>query len=517
MMKDHENELGKNECLKHDSASNDTMADIFRQAPAFMCVLRGPDHKFELVNERYLQLIGHRDVEGLTVRQALPEVEGQGFFELLDTVYQSGETFTGTDMSVLLHRSTDKRLERRFIDFVYIALRDAKGEVTGILVHGIDQTERKQGEMILAEREEQLRLATDSADVGLWDVDIEGNRLFWPARVKAMFGISPDKPVTMKDYYDGIHPDDLEHTLTSFVSATDPNLRTQYDAEYRTIGKEDKVIRWVAARGRGIFNEADQCIRVIGTAIDITQRKANEQALRDSEERLRESDRRKDEFLAMLAHELRNPLAPISAAAHILSLAKHDPVKVDNCSNIISRQVKHMTGLIDDLLDMSRVTRGLITLEEEEVELNEVVTHSLEQVSPLLSKHHHQLIPTLPTSPILVKGDKNRLIQVLSNLLNNAAKYTPDSGRIDLVLETDHKFAKISVSDNGIGMEPELIKSVFELFTQASRSADRAQGGLGIGLALSKNLVELHKGQITAVSPGLGKGSQFEILLPLIQ
>ena len=514
MVNEPNNDFDKEQLLREVQAAKDSMADVFKQAPAFMCVLRGPDHEFELVNERYLQLIGHRDVKGMAVRQALPEVEGQGFFELLDGVYHSGETFTGTDMPVLLQRLSDQPLEQRYIDLVFIALKNADGLITGILVHGIDQTDRKKNELALAEREEQLRLALDAADVGQWDVDVVSEQMYWPARVKAMFGISPDKHVTLKDYYDGIHPDDRERTLTSFANTTNPNLRTQYDAEYRTIGKEDNVIRWVAARGRGIFNEANQCIRVIGTAIDITQRKANEEALRQSEERLRESDRRKDEFLAMLAHELRNPLAPISAAAELLQVAKMDKEKVLRISQIIDRQVKHMTSLVDDLLDVSRVTRGLVELDNTSLDICHVVAEAIEQVTPLIRARNHHLSVQLTPEASLVRGDSKRLVQVVANLLNNAAKYTPEGGRLLLKTEIQTGNVLIQISDNGIGMTPELVLRAFDLFTQAERTSDRSSGGLGLGLALVKSLVELHFGTVACESSGLGQGSAFTICLP---
>ena len=502
--------------IKELQAANKRMADIFRQAPAFICALRGPDHRFELTNDRYLQLIGHRDVVGQAVRLALPEVEGQGFFELLDQVYQSGKTFTGTDMPVLLQRSPDKPLEKRFIDLVYIALRDAEGAITGILVHGVDQTERKQAETVLSEREEQLRLALDAADVGQWDINVGSEHMFWPARVKAMFGISPDNPVTLFDYYNGVHPDDREHTLSSFANTADPNLRTQYDAEYRTIGKEDQVVRWVAAKGRGIFNESNQCIRIIGTAIDITRRKASDEALRESEERLRESDRRKDEFLAMLAHELRNPLAPIGAAAQLLQMVKLDEAQVRQTSQIIDRQVTHMTSLVDDLLDVSRVTRGLIDLDNATLDISHVVADAVEQVTPLIrTRRHHLGLQMTPEAP-LVMGDKKRLVQVIVNLLNNAAKYTHEGGQLLLKTEVRSEQVLIQITDNGIGMAPELLSRAFDLFAQAERTSDRTSGGLGLGLALVKSLVELHHGTVSCESAGLGQGSTFTVCLPRV-
>ena len=254
-----------------------------------------------------------------------------------------------------------------------------------------DVHDRKVAEAALSEREEQLRLAIDSADVGEWDVDIASGSMFWPPRVKAMFGISAEAPVTLQDYYDGVHPDDRERTLASFANTANPHLRSQYEAEYRTIGKEDQVIRWVAAKGRGLFDDAGVCTRVIGTAIDITKRKADEQALRDSEERLRQADRRKDEFLAMLAHELRNPLAPISAAAELLQTTNLKEDRVRRTSQIIGRQVRHMTSLVDDLLDVSRVTRGLVELDMVALDVNRIVADAVEQVAPLTRARHHRL------------------------------------------------------------------------------------------------------------------------------
>lgn len=385
---------------------------------------------------------------------------------------------------------------------------------TGIAAFYRDISARKQAEKALSEREEQLRLAIEAADVGLWDVDVVNETLYWPPRVKAMFGISADKHVSMADFYAGLHPDDREHTTVSFANACDPDLRAQYDVEYRTIGKEDQVIRWVAARGRGIFNESNQCVRVIGTAIDITKRKAAEVALRESEERLRQSDRRKDEFLAMLAHELRNPLAPISAAAELIRIGKLDEAHLQNASQIISRQVNHLTELLEDLLDVSRVTRGLVSLNKQRQDMKNIVASAAEQVRPLMEAQGHHFVMDLSPQPANVLGDKKRLVQVVTNLLNNAAKYTPANGSIQLKLEVRDERVLLHVRDNGIGIPPQLQPHLFKLFSQAERTADRSQGGLGLGLALVKNLVEQHEGVVICESEGLGQGSCFTVSLP---
>ena len=233
-----------------------------------------------------------------------------------------------------------------------------------------------------------------------------------------------------------------------------------------------------------------------------------------AEETLREADRRKDEFLAMLAHELRNPLAPIGAAAHLLRMGNMNGERVRHTSEIIGRQVDHMTHLIDDLLDVSRVTRGLVELENAPLDLRHVVTDATEQVAPLVQAKRHRLQSHITPETTIVMGDRKRLVQVLTNILNNAAKYTPEGGTITLGLEACADSVMIEVSDDGIGMTPALAGRVFELFAQGERSSDRSAGGLGLGLALVRSLVELHKGSVTCDSAGPGMGSRFCVRLP---
>ena len=233
-----------------------------------------------------------------------------------------------------------------------------------------------------------------------------------------------------------------------------------------------------------------------------------------AERELRAADQRKDEFLAMLAHELRNPLAPISTGAHLLKLLHSDNAQITQTCAIIARQVEHMTGLVDDLLDVSRVTRGLVSLSTQVLDLRKVVDDAAEQIRPLIATRRHTVVLDLPLDSAPVKGDHKRLVQVVANLLNNANKYTPEGGRIELRLRQDDGDYVLTVSDDGIGMEPQLVARVFDLFSQAERTPDRSQGGLGLGLALAKSLVELHGGSVQAESAGLGKGSTFTVRLP---
>lgn len=231
---------------------------------------------------------------------------------------------------------------------------------------------------------------------------------------------------------------------------------------------------------------------------------------------VQEADRQKNEFLSMLAHELRNPLAPIRNANEVLRQKASDLSRVHWVQGVIDRQLTHLVRLVDDLLDVSRLTQGKIRLEFEEVEFGEVVAQAVEAARPLIDRHGHELHIQLSSQSMRLRADKARLTQVITNLLNNAAKYTDPGGSIVLVVAQAGDQAVVRVRDNGIGIAPDLLARVFELFTQANRSLDRSQGGLGVGLTLVRRLIELHGGAVEAHSAGLGKGSEFVVRLPTI-
>jgi CheY-like chemotaxis protein/nitrogen-specific signal transduction histidine kinase len=254
----------------------------------------------------------------------------------------------------------------------------------------------------------------------------------------------------------------------------------------------------IEAGGRQVFSAALR---------DITDRKKKEDQLRDA-------DRMKDEFLAMLGHELRNPLAPIATAAEILRLGDPDRARVLRASEIVSRQVGHMTALINDLLDASRVARGRITLRRETVDLAGVVADAVEQAHSLMEARRHRLEIQPLAEPLQIEADRTRLTQVFGNLLTNAAKYTPEGGRIVLSAERREGEVVVAVSDNGVGIPAAFIPYLFDYFTQGKRTIDRSEGGLGLGLGLVKALVDLHGGRVWAESAGEGRGSTFFVSLP---
>ena len=279
---------------------------------------------------------------------------------------------------------------------------------------------------------------------------------------------------------------------------------TPYEKEYiRPDGSPVPVLIGFAALEEGRD-------RFICFVLDLTPQKRVEAALK-------EADRRKDEFLAMLAHELRNPLAPVLNAVQVMQLLGPVDPNLQRAREMIERQVGHLARLVDDLLDVSRITRGKIKLQKAAVELAAVIARAVETSQPLMEARRHELTVTLPPGPTWVEGDAARLAQVVSNLLNNAAKYTEDGGHIRLTAERGPGEAVVRVEDDGMGIHADLLPHVFELFTQGDRSPARSEGGLGIGLTLVKSLVEMHGGGVEARSEGAGKGSEFVVRLPVLE
>ena len=258
-----------------------------------------------------------------------------------------------------------------------------------------------------------------------------------------------------------------------------------------------------------MIDDDNSCNKLLGVATDITERKRAEEALRLA-------DRRKDEFLAMLAHELRNPLAPIRNAVQLLKMQEATDPKLAWSLNVIDRQVTHMAQLLDDLLDVARIMQGKITLKAERFELTDIVNNAIETSRPLIESRGQELIISQTTTPQWIEGDRVRLAQVLSNLLNNAAKYTSEGGKITLSVMREGSDVVIEVRDTGIGIAPDILPQIFELFIQADHSLAHSQGGLGIGLTLVRQLVEIHGGTVTAASAGIGQGSSFTVRLPAL-
>jgi PAS domain S-box-containing protein len=393
--------------------------------------------------------------------------------------------------------------EERFWSAVSTPIFGADGTIVCILHTTSDVTEQVRSEAALRESETRYRaLANATADV-VYRMSPDWSQLRQLDGRGYLKDTADASRYWLDDYIPAEDQARIHHAIAEAI-----RTKSTFELEHR-VRRLDGSVGWTYSRAVPMLDARGAIHEWIGAASDITERKL-------AEEKLRESDRRKDEFLAMLAHELRNPLAPVGAAAALLQRARLDEGLVRKTSEIIGRQVAHMTALIDDLLDVSRVTRGQVELDEAALDMRAIVADAVEQVMPLVRTRHQQLDVDVPAQSMPVMGDAKRLVQILANLLNNAAKYTQEGGRLRLAAAVRDGDVIVDVIDNGIGMAPELVARAFDLFAQAERTSDRASGGLGLGLALVRSLVELHGGTVSCESAGPGRGSRFTVTLPLL-
>jgi PAS domain S-box-containing protein len=365
----------------------------------------------------------------------------------------------------------------------------------------------RRAEGALRESEERFRQMAENIDDVFWMLDPSTDQLLYVSPAyRRLWGDAAPAPVPGSGHWAGhIHAEDEAAVETAYRALAGG---TPYEIEYRIV-RPDGDTRWVAERAFTVRDTRDRIYRLAGIVNDISERKANEMMLRDA-------DRRKDEFLAMLAHELRNPLAPIRNAIELLDPSRAPaPQDFETMRAVIGRQVRHLSRLVDDLLDVARITQGKITLRQENVSLAAAIEAAIETVAPALDKKAHTLKTEMPDDSLYVIGDGVRIAQVLGNILSNAVKYTPQGGEILIDVRESDEVVQIAVRDNGVGMSAETIPVIFELFVQSQNSLERSEGGLGIGLPLARTLVELHGGQLEAFSGGPGHGSEFIVSLPL--
>ena len=397
----------------------------------------------------------------------------------------------------------------RFRPFLTLTapLRDEAGNVVQWFGSNTDVSALQDAERGLRKAEERLRLATLAGHIGIWEWDIAADVVSWSDELYSLHGLAPDSfGGRAADFTALVHPDDLPELWRNIESTIAG--KGAFFAEFRAILPTGES-RWLSAWAQLARNENAEGARIVGVTISIDPYKKAEQALRDS-------DRRKDEFLAMLAHELRNPLAAIGAASQALGLGIAQPVQVRRASEIIARQVRHVSELVDDLLDVSRLTRGLTEFHLTTVDMRSVLDLAIEQSLPLIESRGHVLATDIGSAPAFARGDRTRLVQALVNLLGNAAKYTPPGGHIGLSMQVHDNEIELNITDDGVGIEAALLPHLFQLFVQGKRNAGRSEGGLGIGLALVKLIVELHGGRVDAFSAGAGTGSCFRMSVPRV-
>jgi PAS domain S-box-containing protein len=411
------------------------------------------------------------------------------------------------------HRVRDRTGQWRAFSIHAIPVLEADGSIREWVGVHTDITAQRQFESQLRERERRFAALANSIPQLAWTNRADGTHEFFNRQWYDYTGLTPTESLRQDVWQRVIHPDDFPHASDLRTQALASG--TPYEAEFR-MRRHDGAYRWFLARANADRDERGNIIEWFGTCTDVNASKRTEEDLRRIEASLREADVRKDVFLATLSHELRNPLAPIRTAARLLEMPTLSAEDLDRSRAIITRQVRHMASLLEDLLDVSRITRGALTLKKENVNVQQRIAEAIETAQPLLDSRKQSLDLQLPRDPIQIDADPVRLVQIIANLLANAAKYTPPGGSIALGVQQHDGMLALSVRDSGIGLAPENLSRVFEMFTRISTSSERTEGGLGIGLALVKGLAELHGGRVEAHSEGLGRGSEFRIFLPCV-
>ena len=429
------------------------------------------------------------------------------------------DVFPGLRESSFRDAMLSAKAEGRDLEFEYFHQKTRRWlgvrlypSAAGVSIFTTDITERREAQEQVRESKARLHFALESAQIGDWDLNLETDSAYRSLRHDQAFGYS--QPVTewgFQTFIQHVHPDDRERVSVAFQKALAE--KDDWKIECRVIWP-DQSVHWILVHGSLYRDAAGNSKRMLGLVMDITARKHAEEALIAQADALQEADRRKDEFLAMLAHELRNPLAAVANAVAVLKAGDaHDR---DWATGVVERQSAQLVHLIDDLLDVSRITTGKIRLRKQVVDVAAILERASDSARPLLEERDHRLITSFEPGRLWLEADPTRIEQIVLNLLTNAAKYTPANGRIELsAVRNGHEIC-ITVADDGIGIAPERLPEMFQLFAQGERSIARSEGGLGIGLTIVQKLVDLHGGRVEAHSDGPNLGSRFTVCFPSV-
>lgn len=502
------------------------LRDVFAQAPGFLAVLQGPEHVFEFVNSSYLQLVGHRALLGRRVMDAIPEAVDQGFVELLDKVYRTGEPFVGREVPIMLERAPHSEPEERYLDFIYQPLREADGTIIGIVAHGSDVTEavqaRREVERLLqisestrtavVESEARYRFLANAIPVQVWTATPQGQLDYVSERTAQYLGVTTDD-VLGDRWIAMLHPEDVGPTTERWslsIATGEP-----YETEFRLRRAGTSDYRWHLARATAQRDDTGNIIRWFGTNTDIEDRRRAEAELRRLTHEATEANRAKSDFLAAMSHELRTPLNAIGGYAQLIELGVRGPITEEQRIDLlkIQRSKNHLDSLVTDVLNFAKAGVGRIEYRLERVGLRKTVDAVLEMIGPQAAeKQLHVEAPVIPDDLAAV-ADEDRTRQILLNLLANALKFTPAGGTLSLSYASTPSTVDLAVADTGIGIPAEQLDRIFEPFVQAKRALKPSDNGVGLGLAISRQLARAMGGELRVTSV-VGEGSRFTLTLP---
>ena len=483
--------------------------NIYAAAPVGLCFL-DRELRFVRINRRFAEIVGCPVEVGIgkSMLEAVPEL-GEALYPLLQRVIVLGQPILEKEIPGM--ERSGAQTESAFLAS-FLPIKEEDGFVTGVNVVVKDVTRQiESGENASRENETRLQLALEAGRMAIWERDLASGRMTWldPANIHSAIDFEQQFLGWVQNITEGNSFD---------VSEAGERPVESWRREFRIV-MPDGQWNWVEACALRVLNcrEGGRCL--VGVLANVTDRKRAEESLSqviEAEEALREAGRRKDEFIALLAHELRNPLAPILTSAQLLKRRGSErPELIASATESIERQVRYLTRLINDLLDISRVARGKLNLNFEMTDMASIVAHAIELCRPVIDKNQQELVLSGTDQSLYLWGDPARLSQIIANLLMNAAKFTPVGGRIELAVRRREREVSIKVQDNGIGIEPDALEHIFEPFVQFERPLHDGHSGLGVGLALVKSLVEMHGGRISVASHGKHRGSEFWVRLPL--
>jgi PAS domain S-box-containing protein len=478
---------------------------VYQNTPIGLCLL-DRNLRYLRINRRLAEMNG-QPVEahlGRTVAELVPALV-ERVEQVTQEILATGEAVTDIEF---VGETASQPGATRYWNSSWHPVFGDDGAITGFGAVVEEISARRAAEVALRASEERFRGLTQAVPSMTFESDAEGGNTFSSERWSAYSGMTAEESAGA-GWTKAVHPEDLQDSAQLWAEALQAGERCEMRHRLRSA---DGSYRWFLVRMQPQRGREGQILRWAGSCTDIED-------ITQAEARLRQADKRKDEFLAMLAHELRNPLAPIRNAVSALQrLNDNDSAAKDQARFLIAmvdRAADHLIRLVDDLLEVARITSGKIELKKQHVDLRDAVRQAIETSQPAINAGRHMMTISLPDQPLTVDGDPMRLTQVFANLLNNAAKYTPPEGRIAISMKSDGEEVVASIRDNGIGIRSEILPRIFDLFYQANRTKGREQGGMGIGLALARSLVEMHGGQVEARSDGPGRGSVFVVRLPL--
>jgi two-component system sensor histidine kinase VicK len=481
------------------SNSRARFRNMIISSPVAMLVNRGDDLIFEEINQAMLQILGKDEsVKGKPLFEAIPELKGQAIMDILYHTYRTGEERRVFEAPVTMNRNGIPY--QGYYNITYTAVIE-EGEITGIMQSAVDVTDQVNSRNQLVSAYEQARLSKEAAELGTFDMDMEKGTMEWDARCRLLFGISHNDDVTFEtDFIQGLHPEDRDRILAIIKTVFEKSVSNGvYDVEYRTIGVEDKCLRWVRAKGQAYFDANDKPIRFIGSVLDITEQKQDEL--------------RKNDFIAMVSHELKTPLTSLTALIQLTQtkLKSADEPFVKIAMGKANMQVKKMGSMINGFLNISRLQSGKLHLDFQRFNLDDLLRDVVEETQVTASRHKI-IFPPCPR--VIVNADKDKIGHVISNLLSNAIKYSPEGVKIEVKCQVMSEHIQVSVKDEGVGIKEKDIENLFNRYYRVESSNMQQIAGFGIGLYLSAEIIQAHMGKIWVESE-FSKGSTFYFSLPV--